>query len=218
MQLTHVPKALLAPITTVISAVTGGVPTTTEPKAMRPAQRAEIIAKRAAAKAAAISGSLALPSGPVALLTLVPDLLMVWRIQAQMVADIASAYGRKEPLTQEELMACLLTHVSSTALKEYNKNLPLEHPEPPTSIFELIQRATNKGTEMSLKATRQISSAIAERAIRSVITRMVPLAGAAVVSAYAAFDTQEVARTAMEFFSGEKTPPSRRRLKHTTQE
>src|SRR4030095_1388269 len=74
--------------------VIASVPRTGEPLSSGPPDRSRAIANHAAPKAAAISGTLALRPGPLGVLTLVPDLVAVWRLQAQLVADIGGAYGR----------------------------------------------------------------------------------------------------------------------------
>ena len=71
----------MGPLHAVIGLVTGGVPVSKEPgKAKRPYERSKEITQKACAKAAAVSGSLALPVGPLGMLTVLPDLVIVWRI------------------------------------------------------------------------------------------------------------------------------------------
>jgi hypothetical protein len=70
------------------------VPAATEPASPTPDVRSRAIIRGAALKAAGASGILALPPGPWGMLTVLPDLVTVWKIQAQMVADIAGAYGQ----------------------------------------------------------------------------------------------------------------------------
>ena len=53
-----------------------------------PGAAADAIAHRAARQAALLSGSLALPPGPLGLLTVLPDLYLIWKTQRQMVADL----------------------------------------------------------------------------------------------------------------------------------
>src|SRR6185437_10467582 len=59
-----------------------------------PKVQARAIAGRAAQRAALTAGSLALPPGPLGWLTVLPELVAIWKLQAQMVSDIAAAYGR----------------------------------------------------------------------------------------------------------------------------
>ncbi len=65
----------------------------------RPGRRGRL-ARDAAQKAALVSGSLALPPGPLGMLTVLPDLLLIWKLQRQMVADIFALHGRTAELTR----------------------------------------------------------------------------------------------------------------------
>lgn len=88
------------------------IPEISERRSDDPAQRSSVIVKAAAIKAAALSGGLALPPGPLGILTIIPDLLGIWKIHNQMVADVAGAYGEQAHLSQEQMMRCLLKHAA----------------------------------------------------------------------------------------------------------
>lgn len=202
----------MGPLHAVFGLVTGGVPKTNEPgKSKRPYERSKEITQKACAKAAAVSGGLALPVGPLGMLTVLPDLVIVWRIQSQMVVDIAAAFGHKKPLTEEDLMTCLFRHVAGTAVREYERSIPIEHEEKSgKSVLDLLDRFTRSGSrDVAVRVGKQIGQVVLERVAKRTASRIVPLAGAAIVSAYAAMDTKEVARTAVELFSGEKLPARR---------
>jgi hypothetical protein len=94
------------------------VPTTERHPEETPGNAAREISRRAAAKAAVTAGSLALPPGPLGWLTLAPELLAVWRIQAQMVADIAGIYGKSAALTGEHMIYCLFRHTAAQLLRD----------------------------------------------------------------------------------------------------
>lgn len=214
MQKSKLPKVLLGPAQALFSVVTGGVPATKETgKARRPYERSKEITQKACAKAAAVSGGLALPVGPLGMLTVLPDLVIVWRIQAQMVVDIAAAFGHKKPLTEDEVLRCLFNHVAGTALREYERSIPLEHEDRSRkSVLDLFDRMTRSSSrDVAIRVGKQIGQAVVERVAKRAASRIVPLAGAAIVSAYAALDTKEVARTAVELFSGEKLPARKTR-------
>src|SRR6185295_4105111 len=70
------------------------IPGTDEHKSKKPMDRARSIVNAAAARAALVSGGLALPPGPLGFVTIIPDLIAIWKIQAQMVADIAGTFGK----------------------------------------------------------------------------------------------------------------------------
>lgn len=83
-----------------------------------PRKAAREISRRAAAKAAVTAGSLAIPPGPLAWLTIVPELVAVWRIQAQMVSDLSGVYGKTASLTREHMVYCLFRHTAAQALRD----------------------------------------------------------------------------------------------------
>ncbi|MET0616845.1 MAG: hypothetical protein ABWZ54_03690, partial [Luteibacter sp.] len=56
------------------------------------------LSNAAANKAGLTAGSLALPPGPLGWLTVLPELVAIWRIQGQLVSDIAAAYGKTAKL------------------------------------------------------------------------------------------------------------------------
>ena len=58
-----------------------------------PLADARALGQRAARRAAVTAGSLALPPGPLGWMTVLPELIAIWRIQAQMVSDIAASFG-----------------------------------------------------------------------------------------------------------------------------
>lgn len=209
MQLLKLPKFMSGPMETAIALATGGVPATQEDgPAKRPYDRAKEITQKASAKAAALSGSLSIPVGPLGMLTILPDLMFVWRIQAQMVVDIAAAFGHTKPLSQEELMACLFKHVAETANREYEKSIPLDHEDKPKSLLlDIVDQVVRMDTrDVAVRVGKQVGQVVAQNLVKRAASRFIPLAGAAVVATYAAMDTKEVARTAVEKFSGEKLP------------
>jgi uncharacterized protein (DUF697 family) len=210
MALSSLPLLVLKPVTGLVSAALGGVPKATETRAARPLQRADAIAKRASAKAAAISATLSLPPGPMGLLTVLPDMILVWRIQAQMVVDIAAAFGKADHLSEVDITSIMFKHVSTAAMADYNRNVPLDQPEPPLDLRELISRMASKRGEVINRFATEVTSAAIERITKRVITRLVPLGGTLIVSAQAALDTTAVAKTAIEIFSGERSKPTRR--------
>ncbi|HEX4856626.1 MAG TPA: hypothetical protein VFV28_07420, partial [Limnobacter sp.] len=204
MQKTHLPRALIGPLHALLGVVTGGVPQAKEPgRARRPYDRSREITQKACAKAAAVSGSLALPVGPLGMLTVLPDLVLVWRIQAQMVVDIAAAFGHEKPLTEEDLATCLFSHVAGTAVREFEKSIPIEQtPQSGNFMLDMLDNVTRSGgRDVALRVTRQVGQALVQRFAKRTVSRLMPLAGAAIVSTYAALDTKEVARTAVEMFS-----------------
>src|SRR3979490_707101 len=96
-----------------IENVISRVPESRERAVQEPALAAHKLARKAAARAAALSGTLALPPGVLGMLTVLPDLVAIWRIQSQMVADIAGLYAREVELTRTHMMYCLFRHAAT---------------------------------------------------------------------------------------------------------
>lgn len=167
------------------------VPATDEPTAGDPRQRALAIAARAQAQAAAISGAAALPPGPAGLLTIVPELLAVWRVQAQMVADIAGTYGRTHALTREQMVYCLFRHAAAQAVRD----LAVRAGE-----RVLIRQASLHVLQGVLG---RVGANVTQRMVGKGISRYLPVVGLVGVAAYAWYDTRQVAQTSIELFESD---------------
>src|SRR5689334_9325481 len=94
------------------------IPAPESTRAEVPQSAARAIARRAAKRAAMLSGSLALPPGPLGFVTLLPDLYLIWQTQRQMVSDIFGVYGRSAELTPTHMLFCLFRHAASQILRD----------------------------------------------------------------------------------------------------
>jgi uncharacterized protein (DUF697 family) len=167
------------------------VPATAEPASQTPAARCRAIVRGAALKAAGISGTLALPPGPWGMLTVLPDLVTVWKIQAQMVADIAGAYGQTALLSPEQMLYCLFRQTASQAVRDLVVRLGDR-----LAIRRVPQRVLQR-------ALRQVGLKMAQRLAGRTASRWLPVVGALGVAAYAYRDTRRVGQTAIELFGHE---------------
>jgi len=167
------------------------VPPSRELPAAVPAQRAHAIARNSARTTSVISGSLALPPGVLGWLTVVPELISVWKVQAQMVSDIAAVYGKTQTLGREQMLYCLFKHVSAQLFRDV--------------VVRVGERVLVR--EASLKflqgLAQKLGVIVTKSMIRKSAARFVPLLGAVSVGAYAYFDTLQVARTAIELFESD---------------
>jgi hypothetical protein len=171
--------------------ILGVNPRTSEPLASEPAIRTREIIRKAAIKSAAISGSLSLPPGPAGLITILPDMIAVWQVQSQMVADIAGAYGKKAYLTKEQMIYCLFKHSAGQAVRDFVVR---------SGERILIKQASLSAIQKTLKAVGiKVSQRVAGRAV----SRWLPIIGAIGVAGYAFYDTTQVGKTAMDLFAKE---------------
>ena len=131
-----------------------------------------------------VSASLALPPGPLGMLTVLPDLFMIWKIQRQLVADIFALHGRTVELTRTHMLYCLFRHMASQVLRDV--------------VVRAGERAiVRQLSSHALTSTLQsLGLTVVQRLAGTSVSRWMPLAGAAAVGAYAYWDTLQVARTA----------------------
>lgn len=178
------------------------VPGTVEPVSTDPVARSRKIARNACVQAAVVSGSLAVPPGPLGFLTVIPDLAAVWRIQSKMVADIAGAFGKTSLLSREQMLYCLFRHTATTVVHDL--------------VIRVGERFLVKRASLKIvnNVIHKIGLRIIQRLARKSIARWLPVVGAVGVGAYAYYDTSEVAGTSIDLFkqdveleSGETTKP-----------
>ncbi len=169
----------------------GRIPSTDELKSDNPLDRARAIATSAATKAAITAGSLALPPGPFGWVTILPELIAIWKIQAQVVADIAGAFGKEAFLTREQVLFCLFRHTAAQAVRDLVVRVGQR---------VLVRRVSLRTAQAIAK---KIGVRITQRAIGKGLSRWLFVVGALGVAGYAYYDTAQVAQTAIELFQQE---------------
>ena len=177
------------PIIEALERVLADIPAPSAGRAELPDQAAKVIAKRAAKRAAMLSGSLALPPGPLGLMTLLPDLYLIWQTQRQMVADIFGVYGRTAELTRTHMLYCLFRHAASQILRDVAVR---------GSQRLVIRQLSGAALRSALGG---IGLSVSQRLAGNAAGRWIPLAGAAAVGAYAYWDTLQVANTAQRLLT-----------------
>jgi len=169
----------------------GQIPKPREGKSEQPGTRARELAKATAVKTAAVAGTLALPPGVLGWATIAPEMYAVWKQQAQMVSDIAGAYGRTDLLSREQMLYCLFGHTAAGAFRD----LVLRAGE-----RYLIRRAP---VSALYAVVNKIAIRIAQRTVSRAVTRWIPLVGAIGVAGYIYVDTGKVADTAIALFESD---------------
>jgi hypothetical protein len=175
----------------VLVGIVGRVPSSRHTAASTPRDCARGLALKASAHAAVVSGTLALPPGPLGILTILPDLLAIWKIQRQLVSDIAAVYGKTARLGREQMIYCLFRHAAGHAVRDLVGRV---------GERLLVRPATLRTIRRIL---RRVGVAVSRRAAGRAVSRWVPLVGAVGIGAYAFYDTAHVGKTAMTFFERE---------------
>jgi hypothetical protein len=138
-----------------------------------PDAEARKIANAAARRAALTAGSLALPPGPLGWLTILPELTLIWKIQGQMVSDIAAAYGHHASLGREQMLWCLFRHTAAQAFRDLVVQMG----------DRLVFRRMSHG--IAQRVAKQVGIKLTQRTVGEGISRWLPVVGALGVGAYA---------------------------------
>ena len=183
------PEDVSARISRHIIELLGQVPGTDEVPVDDVGARARAVTKAAANKAALTAGTLALPPGPLGWLTIVPELVAIWRIQAQMVADLSGVFGVNARLSREQMLYCLFRHAAAQAVRDLVVRVGgrLIAQDVPLRVLERVAQA------IGLRVTKRL--------IGGGLARWLPVVGAVGVGAYAWYDTRQVARSAVRLFA-----------------
>lgn len=153
-----------------------------------PDKRADVLIKQAALKAATVSTSLSIPAGFTGVLTSIPDIAAVWRIQAQLVSDIACTYGKFAMLSREAMVWCLFRHSAASLLRDVAVR---------TGSRIVVQKLSLTALQ---KLLQKIGVKISANFLGRIALRAIPAIGAIGNGAYTYFDTTEVGKTAMAYF------------------
>jgi len=167
------------------------IPNSTEKAKSDALLHARKLIAEASLRAAGISGALALPPGPWGWLTILPDLAAIWRLQAQLVADVGAVYGKRGNLTEESMIYCLFRHAAAQVVRDLvtrmGERVIVQHAS--------LQMAENIIAGLSIRVLRRVA--------RGGMWRLLPAIGALAVAAYAYYDTEQVGRNAIDFFSND---------------
>jgi len=187
---------LLDQIVGVLENLTSTVPASPEQVNATPAARVHDMTMAAASQSAAVAGALSLPPGPLGMLTVIPDLVAVWHIQRQLVADIAACYGKTGELRREAMVYCLFRHAAAQVVRDLAVRI---------GERLLLRSAPTKLMERSLQ---RVGLVVSQRAMGRALSRWVPIAGAVGIGAYAFYDTVQVGKTAQALFEQDVLSPA----------
>ena len=167
------------------------IPSSREHAVEHPQARAQALGRSASRQASLIASSMALPPGFWGWLTVLPELVAVWKLQTQMVSDIAAVFGKSASMGREQMMYCLFKHVSAQLFRDVV-----------TRVGErvLVQKASSAFVQSMVK---KLGLKITQGMVGKSASRFLPIIGAVGVGAYAYYDTNQVAKTAIELFSKE---------------
>lgn len=161
------------------------------PPIQAPDEIIDQLVQNACFKTALISGSCSLPPGPLGLLSIMPELLFIYRIQGQLVIDIAALLGKEVHVTRELLLYCIFKHGSAQVFRKVIQE----------SSLKILIRPTTVRVFQSL--LEKIGIVITNKILKKQFSRWIPLGGAMLTGVFAYYDTKNVGKTAKHLFEKE---------------
>ncbi|MCG6150803.1 hypothetical protein [Leptospira bandrabouensis] len=149
------------------------------------------LVQNASFKSGLVSATCSLPPGPLGILSILPELMFLYRIQGHLILDIAALYGKEVQVTKELLLYCLFKHGGAHVFRKIIEE---------SSLKILIRPTTVKVFQTLLE---KLGLMISKSLIRKQFARWIPIGGAVVTGTFAYYDTKRVGKTAMELFSKE---------------
>jgi hypothetical protein len=125
------------------------------------------------------------------MLTVIPDLVKVWQIQQQMVADVAACFGKSSQLNRQMMVYCLFRHGAAMLLRDV--------------VARVGQRIIVKQASMRViqQTLRKIGIHVTQKALGSTLSRWLPAVGPMLIGGYSMMDTRAVGKTAIDAFGRE---------------
>mgnify|MGYP002624002323 CR=1 FL=1 len=151
-------------------------------------EKVKKLIRNASVKASAVSATLSVPAGVTGVLTSLPDIAAIWRIQAQLVSDIAATYGKFAQLSREAMVWCLFRHSAAQLVRDIAVR---------TGSRIVVQKLSLAALEALLK---KIGFKVSTKFLGKVALRAIPAIGALGNGAYSFYDTYEVGKTASAYF------------------
>ncbi len=175
----------------VLEDLASDIPPSSELPGPQPRDRAKRIVRVAGIKAGAMSAGLAIPPGPLGILTVIPDLMKVWQIQRRMVADVAACFGKSAQLNRQTMVYCLFRHGAAMLARDI--------------LVRVGERLILKsgGYRVIQKLLERISIQITQKAVGKALSRWLPIVGPILIGGYSLLDTRTVGKTAIDTFSRE---------------
>lgn len=183
-------------ITNLLLDVITDIPESLYEKSDEQAVKVRKLITQASLKASAVSATLSVPAGITGVLTSIPDIVAVWRIQAQLVADIAATYGKIGLLSREAMIWCLFRHSAASLMRDVVVR---------TGSRLVVQKLSLTALQ---KIVQKIGLKISTKFIGRAALRAIPAIGALGNGAYTYYDTTEVGKTADSYFKALADQPT----------
>lgn len=135
-----------------------------------------------------ISAALSIPGGITGLVTVLPEVVAIWRLQSQLVSNIASMYGQSHIVTKEQMLWCMFRQMGFGLFKEFVIQ---------QGGVYLVKQMSDKAFTAAL---RKLSHGLLTRQGTRVAGRVIPVIGSVSAGALSYYDTFRVGKNAKKLY------------------
>lgn len=163
------------------------------PSFSRPGSPEEVnkMIRKTAVQTSSISAALAIPGGITGVVTVLPEIASIWKLQAQMISNIAASEGKNYLLTREQMLWCMFRQMGYGIIKEY--------------VFQkggvyIVKRMQHKVFENTLQ---KVGLGLVTRQGTRMAGKIIPVLGSVSAGALSYYDTIRVGRNAVNLYTKE---------------
>jgi uncharacterized protein (DUF697 family) len=149
------------------------------------------ITRKTAIRCASLAGAFYLFPGKMNYALILPELLLIYRLQAQMIIDIAALYGKDNPIDKTLLFYCLFQGSNSDLLKHLIKD---------TGKRVIVRPVSIKMVEAFIQ---QLSKSFFKKSFSRYFSVLLPLLGFTLSGSLNYLYTTRIGEVASQVFSKE---------------
>jgi len=149
---------------------------------------AQSIIKVYALKCSSVSGFTGLVPGPWGMLTIIPDIVMVLRLQTEMLAKLSVAYNKEKIVSKELVLFMLFQGVGAAGISFVTFK----------AGQIIVKRAS---TRIIQRMVAMLGGRILQRAAARAAARYIPIVGAAAMALWVGYMTKKIGNAAKDLLS-----------------
>ncbi|MDZ7849212.1 MAG: hypothetical protein U5L96_22215 [Owenweeksia sp.] len=147
--------------------------------------------RNTALQTSSISAALAIPGGVTGLVTVLPEVASIWRLQAQLISNIAALHGKNSLVTREQMLWCMFRQMGYGVLKEYVIQ---------QGGVYVVKKMQGQALDIFL---HKIGLSLATRQGSRLAGKIIPVVGSVSAGALSYYDTRKVGQNALQLYSKE---------------
>jgi len=149
---------------------------------------AQSIVKEYTLKCGSVSFVAGLPPGPWGMLTIIPDIVMVLRLQTEMLAKLSVAFNKEKVVSKELVLYMLFQGVGAAGISFVT-----------VKVGQLIVKRAS--TRIIQRMVAMLGGRILQRAVARAAARYIPIIGPSVMAGWVGYMTRKIGNVAIDLLS-----------------